>query len=481
MVPVNRPNKDEQSSAEGEEGRPMIKENTCQSHTPSTQSEKRASQGLEGVRKAAKENKGLRFTALLHHMTVDLFRESFCALKRKAAPGVDGVTWQDYEAGLEERFVDLHGRVHRGAYRAQPSRRVFIPKSDGRQRPLGVAALEDKIVQQATITILKQIYEEDFLGFSYGFRPGRGQHDALDALAVAIGQERVNSILDADIRSFFDNLRKDTLLEFVEQRVADRRILRLIQKWLNAGVMEDGRWSNPETGSPQGSVASPLLANIYLHYAFDLWVHAWRREKALGKMIVVRYADDTVLGFQYQKDADCFLEDLRERLKNVGLELHPGKTRRIEFGLFAERNRKKRGEGKPETFDFLGFTHICGKDRRGKFALKRKTIAKRMQAKLQEIKQELRRRMHDPVEQTGKWIRSVVQGYFNYHAVPGNMQRLKVFRTRATRLWRWTLRCRSQRHRPNWARVLQLTEQWLPEPRVLHPYPSVRFAATHPR
>lgn len=481
MVPVNRPNKDEQSSAEGEEGRPMIKENTCQLHTSSTQSEIGVPQGLEGVRKAAKENKGLRFTALLHHMTVDLLLESFYALKRKAAPGVDGVTWQDYEAGLEERLVDLHGRVHRGVYRAQPSRRVYIPKNDGRQRPLGIAALEDKIVQHATITILNQIYEEDFLGFSYGFRPGRSQHDALDALAVAITQKKVNYILDADIRSFFDNLRKDTLLKFVEQRVADRRILRLIQKWLNAGVMEDGIWSNPETGSPQGSVASPLLANIYLHYAFDLWVHAWRREKALGKMIVVRYADDTVLGFQYQKDADCFLQDLREQLKNLGLELHPDKTRRIEFGLFAERNRKKRGEGKPETFDFLGFTHICGKDRRGKFALKRKTIAKRMRAKLQEIKQELRRRMHDPVEQTGKWLQSVVRGYFNYHAVPGNMERLKAFRTRVTRLWRWTLRCRSQKHRPNWARVLQLTERWLPEPRVLHPYPSVRFAATHPR
>ncbi len=481
MVPVNRPNKDEQSSAEGEEGRPMIKENTCQLHTSSTQSEIGVPQGLEGVRKAAKENKGLRFTALLHHMTVDLLLESFYALKRKAAPGVDGVTWQDYEAGLEERLVDLHGRVHRGVYRAQPSRRVYIPKNDGRQRPLGIAALEDKIVQHATITILNQIYEEDFLGFSYGFRPGRSQHDALDALAVAITQKKVNYILDADIRSFFDNLRKDTLLKFVEQRVADRRILRLIQKWLNAGVLEDGIWSNPETGSPQGSVASPLLANIYLHYAFDLWVHAWRREKALGKMIVVRYADDTVLGFQYQKDADCFLQDLREQLKNLGLELHPDKTRRIEFGLFAERNRKKRGEGKPETFDFLGFTHICGKDRRGKFALKRKTIAKRMRAKLQEIKQELRRRMHDPVQQTGKWLQSVVRGYFNYHAVPGNMERLKAFRTRVTRLWRWTLRCRSQKHRPNWARVLQLTERWLPEPRVLHPYPSVRFAATHPR
>jgi group II intron reverse transcriptase/maturase len=459
----------------------MIKENASQPHTCSTQSESSVSQGLEGVRKAAKESKGTRFTALLHHMTVELLRESYYALQRKAAPGVDGVTWQDYEAGLEDRLIDLHGRVHRGAYRAQPSRRVYIPKSDGRQRPLGIAALEDKIVQQATVTILNQIYEEDFLGFSYGFRPGRSQHDALDALAVAIDQRKVNYILDADVRSFFDNLRKDVLLKFVEHRVDDRRILRLIQKWLNAGVMEDGKWSNTETGTPQGSVASPLLANIYLHYVFDLWVHAWRQKKALGEVIVVRYADDTVLGFQYQKDADCFLEDLRERLKKFGLELHPDKTRRIEFGRFAEQSRKKRGEGKPETFDFLGFTHISGKDRNGKFALKRKTIAKRMRAKLHEIKQELRRRMHDPVEQTGKWLRSVVQGYFNYYAVPGNLQRLSVFRERVTRFWRWTLCRRGQKHQPNWARIHLWAMKWLPTPSTLHPYPNVRFAAIHPR
>jgi group II intron reverse transcriptase/maturase len=271
----------------------MIKENARQPHTFSTQSETSVSQGLEGVRKAAKESKELKFTALLHHMTVGLLRDSFYALKRKAAPGVDGVTWQDYEAGLEDRLVDLHGRVHRGAYRAQPSRRVYIPKSDGRQRPLGIAALEDKVVQQATVTILNQIYEEDFLGFSYGFRPGRSQHDALDALASAIQQREVNYILDADIRGFFDNLSKPWLLQFVEHRVADRRILRLIQKWLNAGVMEDGIWSNTEVGTPQGSVASPLLANIYLHYAFDLWVNVWRQKRALGAVIVVRYADDS--------------------------------------------------------------------------------------------------------------------------------------------------------------------------------------------
>jgi len=315
----------------------------------------------------------------------------------------------------------------------------------------------------------------------YGFRPGRNQHDALDALAVAIEQKKVNYILDADVRSFFDNLDKSWLLKFVEHRVADRRVLRLIQKWLNAGILEDGKWSETESGTPQGAVASPLLANVYLHYAFDLWVHAWRQKWAQGEVVIVRYADDTVLGFQYQKDADRFLEHLRERLKKFGLDLHPDKTRRIEFGRFAEQNRKARGEGKPEAFDFLGFTHISGRNRHGRFALKRKTIAKRMRAKLQEIKQELRRRMHDPIEQTGRWLQSVVQGYFNYHAIPGNMQRLHVYRERVTRHWRWVLRRRGQKHRPTWARIRRLVEHWLPRPRVLHPYPDVRFAAQHPR
>ena len=478
---MNLSNNDGQPSAEREEGRPQIEENTLQPNTHLTQGKERVSQGLERVRTAAREHKEMRFTALLHHMTVDLLRESFYALKRKAAPGVDGVTWHEYETGLEERLVDLHGRVHRGAYRAQPSKRKYIEKSDGRLRPLGIAALEDKIVQAATVTILNQIYEEDFLGFSYGFRPGRSQHDALDALAFAIEHKKVNYILDCDIRSFFDNLDKSWLLQFVEHRVADPRILRLIQKWLKAGVMEDGIWSDPETGTPQGSVASPLLANIYLHYAFDLWVNVWRQKWAQGEVMVVRYADDIVLGFQYQTDADRFREHLTERLQKFGLELHPDKTRRIEFGRFAELNRKKRGEGKPETFGFLGFTHICGKTKNEKFALKRKTIAKRMAAKLKEIKQQLRTRMHDQTAQTGEWLQSVVQGYFNYHAVPGNLSRLCIFRNRVIRLWRWALRRRGQKRRPNWARMSRLAQRWLPVPRALHPYPAARFAAHHPR
>jgi len=481
FVPMNHSNKDRRLSAEGEEGRPLIKENTHQLNTSSTQSETRVSQGLAGVRQAAKERKEVKFTALLHHLTVGLLRQSFYALKRRAAPGVDGVTWREYETGLEDRLVDLHSRVHRGAYRAQPSRRVYIPKPDGRQRPLGVTALEDKIVQQAVVTILNQIYEEDFRGFSYGFRPGRSQHQALDAVSVGISRKKVNWVLDADILGFFDNVSREWLLRFLQHRVADDRILRLIQKWLNAGVMEEGEWKDTEVGTPQGSVISPLLSNIYLHYVFDLWVDAWRQKCARGDVLVVRYADDNVLGFQHRADADRFLVDFRERLGKFWLELNPDKTRRIEFGIYAEPNRKKKGRGKPDTFDFLGFTHISGRKREGTFVVKRKTVGKRMRAKLEEIKQQLLHRTHDPIVQTGKWLKSVVQGYFNYHAVPGNTDSLRVFRFRITQMWRKALIRRSQRHRLNWARMQRLAKRWLPEPRVLHPYPSVRFDALHPR
>jgi RNA-directed DNA polymerase len=402
IVPMNQSNKDEKLLAEIEEGRPLIKENTLQPNTRSTQSEASVSQGLAGVRKAARENKEMRFTSLLHHVSVDLLRASFYSLKRKAAPGVDGVTWQEYESGLEDRITDLHSRVHRGAYRAQPSRRVYIEKEDGRKRPLGVAALEDKIVQQAVVTVLNQIYEVDFLGFSYGFRPGRSPHQALDALSYALMKKKVSYVLDADIQGFFDNLDRSWLIKFVEHRVADPRILRLIRKWLNAGVIEEGKWSETETGTPQGSVASPILANIYLHYAFDLWVDLWRKKYARGEVVVIRFADDTIQGFQYKADAVRFLENLRARLRKFGLELHPDKTRLVEFGRFAEQSRERRGEGKPETFDFLGFTHISGKNGKGYYTVRRMTVGKRMRKKLQEIKQQLRRRMHDPVPQTGE-------------------------------------------------------------------------------
>ena len=481
VLPMNHSNKDTRSSAESGEGRPLIKENAGQSNTHPTQGGKGVSQGLAGVRKAAREHKEMKFTAWLHHLTVDLLRESFHSLKRKAAPGVDGVTWQEYESGLENRLVDLHGRVHRGAYRAMPSRRVYIQKEDGRQRPLGVAAMEDKIVQQAVVTILNQIYEEDFLGFSYGFRPGRSQHDALDALSYALLKKKVNYILDADIRGFFDNLDKSWMIRFMEHRVADPRILRLIRKWLKAGVMEEGQWSEPQTGTPQGSVISPLLANVYLHYAFDLWVNVWRQKWARGEVVVIRYADDSIAGFQYQTDADRFLENLRERLAKFGLELHPDKTRRIEFGRFAGENRKRRGEGKPETFDFLGFTHISGKNSLGRFMVRRTTIRKRMRSKLRQIQQQLRQRMHDPMPRTGKWLQSVVHGHFNYYAVPGNLKSLGMFRDRVLALWWRTLRRRSQKRRISWTRILALAQSWLPQPSTLHPFPDARFAATHLR
>lgn len=481
VVPMNRLNKDGKPLAESEEGRPLVKENIHQPSTRPTQSGISVSQGLVGVRKAAKERKQTKFTALLHHLTIALLRDSFYALKRRAAPGVDGVTWTEYETELEGHLIDLHSRVHRGAYRAQPSRRVYIPKPDGRQRPLGVAALEDKVVQQGVLTILNQIYEEDFRGFSYGFRPRRSQHQALDALYIAITRKKVRFVLDADIRGFFDNLDRGWMLKFLQHRVADIRILRLIQKWLGAGVVEEGSWKDTGMGTPQGSVISPLLANIYLHYVFDLWVDAWRSKCAKGDVVVVRYADDNIIGFQHRSEAERFLRELKERLLKFGLELHPDKTRLVEFGQFAEQDRKRRGEGKPDTFDFLGFTHISGKDRNGKFAVKRHTSGKRLRAKLAEVKLRLRERMHDPVALTGKWLKLVVQGYFNYHAVPGNLEILRAFRVRVTRLWRQVLRRRGQKHHLNWKRMHQLEDRWLPQPRVLHPWPRVRFDAIHPR
>lgn len=482
VVPMKGPNNDRTPSAEGLEGRPLTKENTLQSSTCPTQGGERVSQGLAGVRRAAKVRKGEKFTALLHHLTVGLLRDSFYALKRQAAPGVDGVTWKGYEAGLEDRIRDLHSRVHRGAYRAQPSRRVYIPKPDGRQRPLGIAALEDKIVQQAVVTILNQIYEEDFRGFSYGSRPGRSQHQALDALAVGMERRQVNWVLDADIRGFFDNVDHEWMLRFLQHRIADRRMLRLIQKWLKAGVSEDGVWLETKVGTPQGAVASPLLANIYLHYVFDLWVEAWRKKCARGQVIVVRYVDDTVMGFERRDDAERFLRDLGERMRRFGLELHPDKTRLIEFGRHAERNRKQRGEKKPETFDFLGFTHLCGKTRKwGRFMVLRKTSSKRMRAKLRQVKQLLLARKHDPVPQTGEWLRSVVQGYFNYHAVPGNGRSMGKFREQVARYWRLALRRRSQKSRMTWDRFRPLAQRWLPVQRVIHPFPRERFDAIHPR
>jgi group II intron reverse transcriptase/maturase len=440
------------------------------------------SPGLDRVRNAARQRKKEKFTALLHHVTVDLLRDAFLALKRRAAPGVDGVTWQDYEASLEGNLQALHARVHRGTYRAQPVRRRFIPKpGTDKQRPLGIAALEDKIVQRALVVVLNAIYEEDFLGYSYGFRPGRGQHDALDALSVAIGETRVNWILDADIRSFFDGLSQEWLVRFLEHRIGDERVIRLVRKWLKAGVLEEGEWSVSETGTPQGAVASPLLANVYLHYVFDLWAQQWRRREATGNVIFVRYADDIVAGFEHEADARRFWDAMRTRFEQFGLELHGEKTRLLEFGRYAAARRRQRGLGKPETFTFLGFTFICATSRRGSFQLQRKSRRDRMRATLRDLKEQLRRRMHDHIPAQGRWLRAVVTGYFAYHAVPTNGRSLGAFRYHVVNLWRRTLLRRSQKAGLTWARMTSIADAWLPTPRILHPWPSTRFAVKHPR
>ena len=481
IVPAKQPNKSEQSLAEAVEGRLPAKENTPRPNPYRTPSRESGPSGLERVREAAKKDGKLKFTALLHHVTIDLLRDSYGSLKRQAAPGVDGVTWEEYGRNVEVRLADLHGRIHRGAYRAQPSRRVWIPKADGRQRPLGIAALEDKVVQHAVGMVLNQIWEEDFLGFSYGFRPGRGQQDALDALWVGIMRKKVNWILDLDIRSFFDKLQHDWLVRFVEHRIEDQRIVRLIQKWLKAGVMEQGQWSETKEGSPQGSVISPVLANLYLHYVLDLWVDQWRKKQAHGDVMIVRYADDAVLGFEQREEADRFLEQLRERLQKFGLELHPEKTRLIEFGRYAAERRKRRGEGKPETFNFLGFTHICGTNHKtGNFAVHRRTNGNRMAAKLKDIRRTLRRRMHGRVSGTVKWLQQVVGGYFQYHAIPGNWARIQAFRNEVQRIWFQALRRRSQRARLTWERFQERLGRLLPPVQILQPYPDARFDAKHP-
>jgi group II intron reverse transcriptase/maturase len=429
------------------------------------------------VREVARRDKNARFTALLHHVTLSRLREAYWAISPKAAPGVDGVTWADYGQGLEANLQDLHERVQAGRYRATPSRRAYIPKADGRLRPLGIASLEDKIVQRAVVEVLNAVYEVDFRGFSYGFRPGRGPHDALGALASGIYQKRVDWVLDADIQNFFGRIDHSWLRKFVEHRIADERVWRLIGKWLAAGVIEDGQWSACEEGSPQGASISPLLANLYLHHVFDLWVDWWRRTQARGDVIVVRFADDFVVGFQHEEDARRFLAELRERFATFGLELHPDKTRLIEFGRYAARDRERRGLGKPDTFDFLGFTHICATSRRGTFWLRRITIAKRMRTKLKEVNDQLKRRRHQPISMQGRWLRSVVQGHLAYYAVPGNTDAVSAFQYQATRHWFKALRRRSQRDRITWKRMNRIATRWLPKVRVMQPFPEVRFAA----
>jgi len=474
-------NKARKLVAEQVEPRVEAKGNAGQQSTYRAQNRNSVSQALERIRQVARTRKKEQFTTLLHHINVDMLRQAFCEIKRKAAPGVDGLTWNGYVADLERNLVDLHERIHRGTYRALPSRRRYIPKPDGRQRPLAIAALEDKVVQRAVVAVMNAVYEEDFLGFSYGFRPERSQHDALDALVVGITGRKVNWVLDADIQSFFDSVDQEWLVRFLEHRVKDPRIIRLIRKWLKAGVLEDGEIKVSETGTGQGSVISPLLANVYLHYVFDLWVERWRRREATGDMIFVRYADDIVLGFQHESDARRFWEAMRERLRKFSLTLHPDKTRLIRFGRYAAAQHAERGLGKPETFRFLGFTFICGKSRQGRFLLHRKSRRDRIRAKLNDIKEELRQRRHQPIPEQGKWLGQVVRGFFAYHAVPTNSTALNAFRHQVTDLWRRSLRRRSQKDRTTWARMVELTDAFVPRARILHPWPSDRFAVKYPR
>ncbi len=476
VVPAKSPNNAEGLAAEGMEGRGLAKGNPSQQNAPRTPSRAGVLSALERVRRAAERDKQVRFTALLHHVyNVEHLRAAYHALKRDAAPGIDGETWEHYGQALEENLADLSGRLKRGAYRAKPVKRAYIAKADGRQRPLGIPTLEDKLVQRTTVEVLNAIDETDFLGFSYGFRPGRSPHHALDALYTGLLTRKVNWVLDADIRGFFDAIDHGWLVQFIEHRIADRRVVRLIQKWLNAGVLEDGTRTWSEEGTPQGGSASPLLANVYLHYGFDLWAQRWRKTQAHGDVIVVRYADDFIVGFQHRADAERFLADLRERFTKFGLELHPEKTRLLEFGPYAAEHRGRAGEGKPETFDFLGFTHICGKKRNGRFTVVRQTIRKRLQAKLSEVKAELRRRLHDPIPAVGIWLRQVEGGHIRYYGVPMNSPAIALFRFQVGWLWHRALARRSQTGHVAWERMRRLIERWLPPARSCHPYPLRRL------
>lgn len=477
IVPEKSSNKSEKLEAEKMEGRKLTKENKVQQNTCQTQGWVSVHSKLQLVHQRAKEDKKRRFSALMHHVyDIGTLRAAYFCIKRNAAPGIDKETWKSYGENLEENLQELSTKLKRGAYRAKPVRRVYIPKPDGRQRSLGVTALEDKLVQRATVEVLNAIYEADFLGYSYGFRSGRNQHKALDALYAGTVVGKVSYMLDADIRDFFGSINHEWMVKFIEHRIADKRIVRLIQKWLNAGVLEEGKVTYEETGTPAGGSISPLLANVYLHYVYDLWVQQWRKKAARGNVITVRFADDIVAGYQYKSDAEKFLQELKVRLNKFGLELHPMKTRLIEFGRFATETRRKRGEGKPETFTFLGFTHICGKTKDGKFTVHRQTIRKKLHAKVKAVKAELTKRMHAPIQETGKWLKSVITGHFQYFGVIGNFEAMSVFRYRIYWVWRRVLSRRSQKGYITWERMNTLINRWIPPPRIYHEHPLARIS-----
>lgn len=477
IVPKRLPNKRDPALEEAKKERTPAKRNANEEPAGCTQRQKPASSGLEGVRRRAMKDKHCQFTALLHHITPALLRESFYELKRNAAPGIDGVRWHDYEKQLEDRLPELHADLHKGSYRAKPVLRTYIKKSNGKHRPLGKTCVEDKLVQQAVSKVLQAIYEADFKRFSYGFRSNKSQHDALDALSTAIIRRKVNWILDADIQGFFDTIPHEMLFLFLEKRISDKRILRLIRKWLKTGYSEDGQVHSQENGTPQGSVISPLLANIYLHYVLDEWLNE-ERKQASGLISIIRYADDFILGFQYKGEAQYYLKALRERLREYGLTLHPEKTRLLEFGRYAEKNRKERGEGKPETFDFLGFTHICSRSTKGRYWVKRITKRQKLKAKVCEVSRILKQNIHRPIHETGKWLGMVVRGFGNYYGVHGNSRALNNFRRLCIESWMKTLRRRSHKGRNfSWERMQSITEHYIPHLRICHEYPEVRFDA----
>lgn len=482
VVSAKLPNNDVKTkasatSAEVMEKRQLAKGNPNKQTTHRTQGRSNVQNALARIRHAAKKDKKQRFTALLHHIYgVDMLRESYYGLKRASAAGIDGVTWQHYKENLEDNLQVFSDRLKRGAYRAKAVKRMYIPKADGKQRPLGILVLEDKIVQGATVLVLNAIYETDILGFSYGYRPQRSQHQCLDALYVGLQTKKVNTVLDADLQGFFDHISHEWLIKFIEHRIADARVVRLIKKWLNAGVLEAGQRYRNEEGTPQGGVISPLLSNIYLHYVFDQWIQQWRIKPGRGDIIVVRWADDLIIGFQRSGIAKHCLRELQTRFKKFSLTLHPNKTRLLEFGPFAIKNRAERGAGKPERFTFLGFDQIVGKKRsNGMFVVIRKTNRKRMRAKLKAVKAELKRRRHEPIPEIGKWLNTVVGGHNRYFGVPTNQAALSLFRYQIGGYWHHTLKRRGQRKsRYTWERMAQLIEHWLPKPKIHHPYPLCR-------
>jgi RNA-directed DNA polymerase len=454
------------------EGRDQPEGNPRKGGKVRTQSRVALPTNLARVNEAARRAVQTRFTALLHHVDAEALARAFRRQKRRASAGIDGITGRLYEQNLEVNLQDLCTRIHTGRYRPQPVRRVYIPKADGGERPLGVPTLEDKLVQGAVAEVLSAIYEVDFLGFSYGFRPGRNPHQALSSLHTAIMSQNVNWVLDADIRSFFDSVDHEWLLRMLAHRIADSRVLRLVRMWLEAGILESDEWHETEQGTPQGAGISPLLANIFLHYVFDLWAHQWRRRHARGRVSIVRYADDFVMGFEVAADARRMLAALKERLAKFSLSLHEDKTRLIEFGRLPALARRQRGERRPGTFAFLGFTHYCGWTRDGRFIVKRKTQGKRLTRKLKALRQEAWRHMHAPLAEQHRWLSSVLRGHYGYYGVPHNYPALSAFHQEVRRIWRRTLRRRSQKaKRLHWDRFKAMLQHFpLPLPRITHPW-----------